>query len=190
MMGAFLETRSQRVVDVTNPQPDDIHIEDIAHALGNLCRFGGHTRRFYSVAEHSVRVSKLVESAGASRIIQLQALLHDATEAYLVDMPSPIKRLLQEYYVLEQNLWRVIAAKYDVPFEMDEAVKEADARICINEKIALIGVKGLDGPAWLPLTSRYTPYHLGVSVSLHLGMKKPAHRFLERFYELTTPAWL
>ncbi len=177
-MSAYLQTQSGRVIDVTDPKPEDIDIGDIAHALSQLCRFGGHTSRFYSVAEHSVRVSSIVPPEHA-----LQGLLHDATEAYLVDMPSPIKRLLPEYYLLEQRLWHVIADKFGVPREMHESVKEIDARICISEKIALVGGRtGLDSPAWLPLTSKYSPLHAGHTLGIRVGMQgKPKERFLQRF---------
>lgn len=71
---------------------EDVQVADVAHALGNLCRFTGHTRVFYSVAEHSVRVSREVERMGLGPAAQLLGLIHDASEAYLCDLPSPLKR--------------------------------------------------------------------------------------------------
>src|ERR1035441_1601867 len=83
------------------PNPADIRIEDIAHALSNQCRFGGHTREFYSVAEHSVRVSQLCTPENA-----LWGLLHDASEAYLSDVTAPITELpqLEAYRAAERSL--------------------------------------------------------------------------------------
>lgn len=73
------------------PRPQDVCLEDIAHALSMKCRWTGHVRTFYSVAEHSVRVARLLNDQGFDARVQLAGLLHDATEAYLPDVASPIK---------------------------------------------------------------------------------------------------
>jgi hypothetical protein len=82
-----------------NPRAVDVRIEDVAHSLSQLCRFTGHTRLPYSVAEHSVRVSWLVAAHMLNAKVYAEAipaalwgLLHDASEAYLTDLPSPLKR--------------------------------------------------------------------------------------------------
>lgn len=92
-----METFSGRFFDYEFPAPEQISIEDIAHALSHICRFGGHTRTFYSVAEHSVLVSRLLEQSSAARY-QLAALLHDGHEAYLGDLPTPLKVAIGESY--------------------------------------------------------------------------------------------
>lgn len=89
------ETFTGRYVDLADPLPEDICLEDIAHHLSLLCRFGGSVRRFYSVAEHAVLVSHRVRMQGGSVDQQLVALHHDDGEAYLVDIPSPMKRALE-----------------------------------------------------------------------------------------------
>src|SRR6478735_5347699 len=89
--GPFLQTVSGRRVNPFDPDPSQLDIGDIARALGNLCRFGGHSRVFYSVAQHSVIVSELVEQRGGDVEDVFAALMHDAAEAYLGDMPHPIK---------------------------------------------------------------------------------------------------
>lgn len=75
-----------------DPRPEDVTIEDIAHALSNVCRWGGRVREFYSVASHSVHVAQIVERKVPR--IALHALLHDAAEAYVGDVPTPLKHHL------------------------------------------------------------------------------------------------
>jgi uncharacterized protein len=107
---------------------DDIDIVDIAHSLSMQCRYSGHSEKFLSVAEHSYHVSKLVPEKYA-----LCGLLHDASEAYLSDIPRPLKPLLPEYKKWEENLEEVISLKYNVPFPLPPEVKEVDNRILKNE---------------------------------------------------------
>ena len=89
--GPYLQTVSGRWVNPFDPDPDQLDAGDIARALANQCRFGGHCRVFYSVAQHSVIVSEVVEERGFDVEECFAALMHDATEAYLGDMPHPLK---------------------------------------------------------------------------------------------------
>lgn len=98
-----------------------IDIVDIAHALGNLCRFTGQCRRFYSVAEHSVHVSMIVPED-----LALVGLLHDATEAYCADLAKPLKRLVPDYRAVEDAIWLAVAEKFELPTIMPEFIKRAD----------------------------------------------------------------
>lgn len=116
-----IRTQSGIYVNVFNPTVDMINIEDIAHALSNLCRFGGHTRKFYSVAQHSILCSLYVHDA-----YKREALLHDAAEAYLVDLPSPIKRKMYDYQKIEKNLHEIIAQKFGLPYKISNDVYKAD----------------------------------------------------------------
>lgn len=114
-----------------DPRPEDVCIEDIAHALSNLCRFGGHCRLFYSVAEHSVHVAR----SFSDRRLALGALLHDAAEAYLVDVPRPVKKVLAKYGEIELNVEVAIAEKFDLLWPIKQpAIAEADDRILIDER--------------------------------------------------------
>lgn len=111
-----------------DPRPEDVLIEDIAHALANSCRYAGHTSRFYSVAEHSIIVSRLVAPE-----LALSGLLHDATEAYVVDVPRPLKRYLTNYAEIEELNWQAIAKAFDLDPVMHESIKNADNAILVKE---------------------------------------------------------
>lgn len=93
-----IQTYSGAPYEFDNPDPAAVDLLDIAHALSNMCRFAGHTKRFYSVAEHSVFVSRILEEEGATRGWQKVGLLHDAHEAYVWDCPRPLKPLLGDAF--------------------------------------------------------------------------------------------
>lgn len=119
--GRLIRTYKGHYFDVFNPNPDQIDIEDIAHSLSLLCRFAGHIRSFHSVGEHSIWVSSKVSLKS-----RLSALLHDASEAYLIDLPGPIKNELSQYIEIEDNLMRAIAKKLEFEYPFTEEVKIAD----------------------------------------------------------------
>ena len=137
-------THSGRMLDLSNPKPDDVCLADIAHHLARVCRFGGAVDEYYSVASHSVYVADIVaqryfETELASEARCRAALLHDATEAYLGDMVSGLKRLVPEYRVLE-DLWAAaIEARYGVSFRHDPLIKDADLRARLSECRDLFG---------------------------------------------------
>jgi len=95
-----------------DPRVEDFDINDIAHSLSNQCRFGGAVRKFYSVAEHCVRVSW-----ACSKEDELCGLLHDAHEAYLLDLPRPVRKMLPEYEVWAKEIDRVLALHLGIPQE-------------------------------------------------------------------------
>lgn len=107
---------------------EQIDLRDIAHALSLQCRFNGHCRSFYSVAEHSVRVSRAVEPEHA-----LWGLLHDAGEAYMGDLPRPLKEQLPQFIAFEQQLLEIIAHRFDLPWPIPAPVVEADNRLLVTE---------------------------------------------------------
>lgn len=127
-MSNFIQTFYNHKIDFYKPDPAEIDIRDIAHALANTPRFSGHTSRFYSVASHSISVACMVPPQH-----KLQALLHDATEAYLTDMPTPFKRLLPDYTRLEQRVWSAICAKFGIDETLHETVKTADKACLMKE---------------------------------------------------------
>lgn len=91
MMGNWIHTYKGRKFSPLNPKPDQVEREDIAHSLALKCRWTGHCKEFYSIAEHSIRVKRLIEKWGGGYMQQLDGLLHDAGETYLADVASPIK---------------------------------------------------------------------------------------------------
>jgi hypothetical protein len=154
--GPWIQTFTGRAFHYEDPQPEDVHIEDIAQALSKQCRFAGHTTRFYSVAEHSVLLARYV-----SQPVKLWALLHDASEAYLVDVPRPVKPYLEGYDRFERVVMYRIRERFDLfglnnQFDvawaghMPAEVKAADIRICVDEKAQnmapgpMWGIDGLD----------------------------------------------
>ena len=113
-----INTSSGIVVDLKNPTTDMIDIKDIATSLSKICRFGGHTNRFYSVAQHSVLVSHLMKEGEGT--YELEALMHDASEAYLGDVVKPLKVILgNNYKWLEGKFENVIAKKFDMRQSLD-----------------------------------------------------------------------
>jgi len=111
-----------------DPQPEDIHIEDIAHALSLQCRFGGHCESFYSVAQHCCTVSNLLPPR-----FKLWGLLHDAPEAYLMDIPRPIKPLLPEYQCLEKLCEAAVARCFKLDYPIPRIVKYVDSVLLLLE---------------------------------------------------------
>ena len=141
---SLIQLYSGGYIDLLNPQPEDIHIEDVAHALSNICRFTGHTRQFYSVAQHSVHTTLLLEE----QEFALQALLHDASEAYLSDVSTPLKRLLPDYVKLEKRFEAVIAERFGLPATKNPLVKKADLLALVTEKRDLMRKTDLCEQLW------------------------------------------
>lgn len=118
-----IRTSSGIYVKVFDPNPDTLQIEDIAFSLSNQCRWSGHIK-FFSVGQHSILTSLLVGEK-----YKLSALMHDASEAYLVDVPSPIKADLTNYKIIEDRLMRVLAEKFKFIYPLPSCVKMADTAL-------------------------------------------------------------
>lgn len=131
--GDWMQTFTGRAFYPLAPRPEDIDPADIAHALSLLCRYGGHVDRFYSVAEHCVLMSYRVPPEDAP-----WALLHDATEAYMGDMIRPLKIQMPAYQVAEDHLASVIAVRFGIDPVQPTSVSEADRRILLDERFALM----------------------------------------------------
>ena len=124
-----------------DPRPDEIRIQDIAHALSLICRYQGHASRFYSVAEHCLLMAEAAHQRGLSEAEQLQALLHDAAETYLCDVVRPIKSRLSGYHEIEYRLEGVIAERFGLLAPgKTPAVDALDSLILYDEAKALLRV--------------------------------------------------
>jgi hypothetical protein len=151
---AWIQTFTGRKVWPLDPRPSEIFIEDIAHALALQCRFAGHCQRFYSIAEHSVRVAEACSPEN-----RLWGLLHDAAEAYCCDLPAPLKRLpeMKQFRDCEKAILLAIAEKFKLPPNIPAEVKKADLTLLATEKRDLM----VPGPQWGwlpdPLPGRILP---------------------------------
>lgn len=136
-------TFSGRMVNPLDAKPSDICIEDVAHALSLVNRYTGHTKRAYSVAQHSLACVELAWRFGLSVEVRLAALLHDATEAYLNDIAAPLKQsaIFEGYRraedVLHAVIWEALAPGRDW-LVRKEAVRELDVRMLEAERRALL----------------------------------------------------
>jgi hypothetical protein len=162
--GPYLQTISGRWVNPFDPDPDQLDAGDIARALANQCRFGGHCHTFYSIAQHSVLVSELVEQRGGDAEDAFAALMHDAAEAYLGDMPHPLKHrsaLGAAFKAAEDHLEQAIRARFAIKADVPD-IKRVDRALLATERRAfsaetwhwpeLEGVEALDLEltAWPP----------------------------------------
>jgi len=132
-IGGWIQTFTGRQAYPMDLRADEIHIEDIAHSLAMQCRYTGHCLRFYSVAEHSVLMARWIRGRYGDTLA-MQALLHDATEAFLTDVPRPIKPFLPGYREAEARAWLAIAERFGVDVVVAGEVHDADARILVDER--------------------------------------------------------
>lgn len=168
--GDWIQTAMGRQFWPMDPRPSEVFIDDIAHALSMLCRFGGHCLRFYSVAEHCVLLSR-----AASEPVKLWALLHDATEAYLVDVPRPIKPFLIGYDAAESKIMRAVELRFNLHLGMPDEVKRLDRAILTDERIQVMA------PAPLPWSTDGEP--LGVKLQFW-SPEIARYEFIAAFNEL------
>jgi 5'-deoxynucleotidase YfbR-like HD superfamily hydrolase len=176
--GPYLQTVSGRWVNPFDPDPEQLDAGDIARALANLCRFGGHSRAFYSVAQHSVIVSRLVEERGGDAEDAFAALMHDATEAYLGDMPHPIKHrspLGAAFKAAEEDLEQAIRERFRIKPDVPE-IKRADRALLATER------RTFSAETWhWPELEGVEPLDLEITP---LPPDEAARAFLQRFAEL------
>lgn len=153
------------------PEVYAFDIEEIAHALSHMNRFAGHTYTFYSVAQHCVIASYLVE-----RGFEMEALLHDASEAYVVDVPSPLKKIIGPVYnEIEGKCQAALSKQFGIRYPFPEPVHKIDMFMLALEKRDLM-VR--DSVEW--------PFINGIDVSPHqpitpVGPREARQMFLDRY---------
>jgi len=178
--GDWIATYTGRKWYITNPRAEDVCIEDIAHHLSLICRYGGACREFYSVAEHSVRMTEELERHSNDVQLLFWCLLHDAAEAYLGDMVRPLKLSIPAYRDLEFVTEIVVMEGLKLPdptVERRKIVKEMDDILLMTERRDLVNHCGHEWtPRAEPLTGRISPW----------SPTAAEHRFLATYYYLTS----
>jgi len=170
----WIQTYTGKKFYFLNPTPDMIDVEDIAHALSMQVRFGGHINKFYSVAEHSVYVSELVGKSD-----KMGALFHDASEAYIADIVSPLKEHLRNYREIEDKLMWAISKKFGFEYPFHPDIHDADHAQLKTEAKALLN----HFPTWL---ADYPTTRAGGVQPYGLAPEKAKALFLGTYMFLTT----
>lgn len=170
--GGWIQTYTGIKFFPLRPKKEDISIEDIAHALSMQCRFTGHVKKFYSIAQHSVYVSYLCDSSDA-----LYGLLHDASEAYVSDVSSPLKKLeeFKAYINVEKNLQSKIYDSFGLNADTPKSVKKADMVMLATE------ARDLMSPIHVDWRNREEPYLFNINP---LSPEESKEIFLKRFEQL------
>lgn len=170
--GAWIQTYTGAKFNVFDPEISAVNILDIAHALSMCTRFNGHLSSYYSVAEHSVLMSRMV-----GKDDQLAALLHDAAEAYLSDVPRPIKYMLPAVKELDQKVSACILEKYGVD-NIPAYIHDLDRSMCLTEAKA----SGMNTDEW---TEGHEQYGIVEVRLFYWNWKTARAMFLNRFDYLT-----
>lgn len=155
----WFQTFTGRQFWPTDPRPEDFDLRDIATGLSQICRFNGHTNAFYSVAQHSVLVSRIVPPE-----LAWEGLMHDAAEAYIGDVIRPLKHALPDYRAIETRLEEVLAERFGLKYPWPPEIKEADNVLLMTERRDLVNHCGRD---WSnraePMEQKISPWSPGAS---------------------------
>lgn len=183
MSDFWVETFTHKKLYPLQPNPDDICIEDIAHALSLVCRFGGHISvNFYSVSQHSALVAQYIKECGYSNDYILAGLLHDATEGLgFSDICRPVKLQIPEIGIQEKLLEAVVMKKFGVAekFYKDSIIKKADNKLLITEVRDILQSNNQKG--WNKLFGKPLEEHIAPWLP-----KDAEQEFLRQFKLLTT----
>lgn len=152
-----IETLSGKVFDFVNISPDNVDINDIATVLGRLPRWLGHTQEFYSVAQHCCWCHDSTTGD------PFEALMHDASEAYVGDCPSPFKKLLPKFIEIENEIQGMLAKKYGYQYPFSKETHEADKEALVFEYNHIKLISTIEVQCW--------------------NSERAVQEFLDRFYK-------
>jgi hypothetical protein len=175
---AGITTHSGFLFDFNEPEEAIFSIADIAHALSHICRFAGHTREFYSVAQHSVLVADQLPPH-----LKLAGLLHDAAEAFLGDVSSPLKAMLPDYRAIEARVEAVVLQQFGLAPTLPPEVKAVDLAVLVTEQRDLMPGRAADWAA----RSGAQPYAFEI---VPLAAEQARALFMQRYQELIAGGWV
>lgn len=170
-VGPTITLASGHVFDFLDPEGSLFDIEDIAHGLAHVCRYAGQCRDFYSVAEHSILVSEVVEE------YKFEALMHDASEAFIGDVTRPLKQLLPEFKRIEANVEDAIVNRFGLNRRSKASIKRADLRVLAAEQAQVMA----PGTADWAVAAGIVPAPVQIR---YLSPREAKAAFLARFREL------
>ena len=172
----WIQTFSGVAFDLLDPKPEQVRIEDIAHALARLCRYTGHCERYYSVAEHSILVASILPPH-----LMFEGLMHDAIESYIGDLSSPLKVAMPEYRRIEAPIRRAVAERFGLEPDVPPLVKKSDMYMLEFERRRLLSKPPRD---WNLPANDFEPQ--GIDVTLMCWKPRDAEReFLHHFEVLS-----
>lgn len=175
--GTWIRTYTGKKVYPLNPKINQISIIDIAHSLSLICRYVGHVSDHYSVSQHSCIISNYLKY---DIILSKWGLLHDAPEAYICDIPRPIKPHFPGYAEIETRHEKLIAQKFDLPYPIPPKVKEIDMRILKTE----LQTRFVHHPKLHIDIQNLKKLDVDIPV---ISPKKAEAQFLQRYIELFGP---
>ncbi|MBR3810865.1 MAG: hypothetical protein IKJ16_00855 [Agathobacter sp.] len=155
---AYITTYSEKRINPLQPDPKLFDVRDFAHALSLTCRGNGHVKQFFSVGQHCISCAKEAAARGYSQRVVLACLLHDASEAYMSDVPRPLKEILPEYVRAEEKLINLIYTKFlGSPLTEEEQilVKKVDDDLLYFDLRELLGIQDLGEEPELKITLDY-----------------------------------
>lgn len=184
MLGPWITTYTGKRFHLFASNPSEVCIEDIAHALSNKCRWAGHSKKFYSVAEHSLIVSRRLAEINEPEVVQMAGLLHDAAEAYTGDVGRPLKKEIVVKYFLEEpfsefeeRLLRRIYRGFGLIYRDSPVIKEVDDELLATEAVYVLKNGGGPDPETLPDSWDLNPVRF-------LSPSEAEEAFLERYTTL------
>lgn len=181
----WIQTYSGRCFDLSIPDATMVVVEDVAHSLAHTCRYTGHSKRFYSVAEHCCHVSDLLLHDYGGERMGFLGLMHEGEEPYVGDMSSPLKSMCEDYRIIGRYIWeRAVAPAFGLPMVMPPEVKKADLEALATEAPQVMRV-------WPPPRPWNLPVEAGRRNLFKVQFWRPARaeaEFFARFKRLRDAA--